>query len=108
MSHEQSHGTILPTTTIASDLAEISSLREQIFGNASALFPDNDNMEIIVTTAEWPESGYYGARLVDINKRILLLGRLYAPSVPEALGQLLQATCDGIRDSLLLSRYRSL
>lgn len=65
-------------------------------------------MEIIVTTAEWPESGYYGARLVDINKQVLLLGRLYAPSIPEALGQLLQATCDGIRDAFVLSRYRSL
>lgn len=32
MSHEQSHDTPLPTTTVASDLAEISSLREQIFG----------------------------------------------------------------------------
>ncbi|KAH0371902.1 hypothetical protein KCU65_g1609, partial [Aureobasidium melanogenum] len=108
MSHEQSHDIPLPTTTTASDLAEISSLREQIFANARALFSDRANMEIIVTSAEWPESGYYGARLVDMTTNVLLLGRLYAPSVPEALGQLLQATCDGVRDAFVLSRYRSL
>jgi hypothetical protein len=65
-------------------------------------------MDIIVTTAEYPESGYYGARLVDISDRVLLLGRQYAASLPEALGQLLQETCDAIRDSYLLQNYTAL
>lgn len=65
-------------------------------------------MDIIVTSAEWPENGHYGARLVDIRDRTLLVGRLYAPSITEALAQLLQETCDAIRDSFVLSNYRSL
>lgn len=31
MSHEQSQGAVLPTNIVASDLAELSGLREQIF-----------------------------------------------------------------------------
>ncbi|KAH0286277.1 hypothetical protein M436DRAFT_68007 [Aureobasidium namibiae CBS 147.97] len=107
--YEPSEAGVQPTTTRASDLAEIDGLRNQIFGNASALFPDRrDGIDIIVTSAEYPESGYYGARLVDINDRVLLLGRQYAASLPEALGQLLQETCDEIRDSFLLHDYTAL
>jgi len=65
-------------------------------------------MDIIVTSAEYPESGYYGARLIDVNNRVVLLGRQYAASLPEALGQLLQETCDAIRDSYLLQNYTAL
>ncbi|KAK6000133.1 hypothetical protein QM012_004121 [Aureobasidium pullulans] len=108
MSNEQSRNAVLPTTAIASDPAEISGLREQIFGNAAALFPTRTHIDIIVASAEWPESGYYGARLVDISNRVLLLGSLYAPSITEALSLLLQETCDEVRDSFVLSHYRSL
>ncbi|KAI4723207.1 hypothetical protein E4T48_00465 [Aureobasidium sp. EXF-10727] len=109
MPYEPPEGSVLSTATKASDLANISGLRDQIFGNATALFPDrSQKIDIIVTSAEYPESGYYGARLVDINERVLLLGRQYATSLPEALGQLLQETCDAIRDSYLLQNYTAL
>ncbi|KAI4750721.1 hypothetical protein E4T44_14913 [Aureobasidium sp. EXF-8845] len=107
--YEPPEGAVQPTTSTASDLAEITGLRDQIFGNASALFPERRNdLDIVVTSAEYPESGYYGARLVDINDRKLLLGRQYAASLPEALGQLLQETCDAVRDSYLLQNYTAL
>ncbi|KAI5209145.1 hypothetical protein E4T39_01050 [Aureobasidium subglaciale] len=108
MTYEPPEGTVLPTNTFASDLAEISGIRDQILANGFALFPDRTTIEVIVMSAEFPETGWYGARLVDISDRHLLLGRQFAQAVPEALGQLLQETCDAIRDSYLLQNYRSL
>ncbi|THV96579.1 hypothetical protein D6D26_07018 [Aureobasidium pullulans] len=99
-------GTITPCGPVTA-LAEVSGLRQQIFGNAVVLFPDCAHVEICMVSAEYPESGYYGARLVDPSVRNLLIGRQWARTVPEALAQLLQETCDAIRDSYVLQNYQA-
>ncbi|TIA06366.1 hypothetical protein D6C80_10368 [Aureobasidium pullulans] len=98
--------TITPCGPVTA-LAEVSGLRQQIFGNAVVLFPDCGHVEICMVSAEYPESGYYGARLVDPSVRNLLIGRQWARTVPEALAQLLQETCDAIRDSYVLQNYQA-
>lgn len=76
-------------------------------GNGNILFFECSYLEVIVMTADYPESGWYGARLVDLGERSLLLGRQYAPSITAALRQLLQETCDSIRDNHILQNYTS-
>jgi hypothetical protein len=71
------------------------------------MFADRCHLEVVVISAEYPESGYYAARLVDISERGLLIGVRWAPSIPEALRQLLQETCEALRDSRVLQNYHA-
>ena len=107
--------------------AEISGLREQILGKLSCVRHEyscntianritaanahviyrTSNHEICIVCADYPESGYYGARLVRIQEHSLVLGTRWADSVVGALRQLLQESCEVLRDTLTLQNYRA-